>query len=82
MKSWQLQEAKSKFSQLVDLAMQGTTQIVTKRGVEAIAIISVSELRSLKKSKRKHGLVDALMAGPNIDIDLTRSNEKIRDLQF
>ena len=82
METWQLQEAKSKFSHLVDLAMKGTTQIVTKRGVEAVAIISISELAKLKKKRSKGSLVKLLMNGPKVDLDLSRSAEKVRDLDI
>ena len=82
MQTWQLQDAKSKFSQLVDLAMKGDTQVVTKRGVEAVAIISVDALNKLKKDKNSLGLISVLMNGPKYDIDLTRSDEPTRDIRF
>jgi len=45
--SWQLQEAKSKFSQVVNQAMKEGPQIVTKHGQEVVVIISVEEYRKL-----------------------------------
>ena len=82
MQTWQLQDAKSKFSQLVDLAMKGEPQVVTKRGVEAVAIISVDALNKLKKNKNSLGLISVLKNGPKHDIELTRSDEPTRDIRF
>lgn len=82
MQTWQLQDAKSKFSQLVDLAMKGDTQVVTKRGVEAVAIISVDALNKLKRNKNSQSLVSTLMNGPKYELNLTRSDEPTRDINF
>ena len=38
--TWQLQEAKSKFSQLVEDAMHKEPQIVTKHGDKAVVVLS------------------------------------------
>ncbi len=82
MQTWQLQEAKTKFSQLVDLAMKGDTQVVTKRGVEAVAIISIDMLNKLKRDKNAQSLVSTLMSGPKHELDLSRSQEPIRDIEL
>jgi antitoxin Phd len=39
-RSWQLQEAKNKFSRVVENAVNDGPQIITKRGVEVAIIIS------------------------------------------
>jgi antitoxin Phd len=44
---WQLQEAKNKFSEVVDEAMQHGPQIITKRGVETVIVLSYTEYRKL-----------------------------------
>ena len=36
---WQLQEAKARFSALVEDALENGPQIVTKRGVEAVVVV-------------------------------------------
>jgi prevent-host-death family protein len=36
---WALQDAKNRFSEVVDAALEGQPQIVTRRGVEAAVII-------------------------------------------
>ncbi len=63
---WQLQEAKSRFSELVETAILKGAQTVTKHGKPAVVIISAEEYqRSLAPRK---SLVEALRACPE---DLT-----------
>lgn len=40
---WRLEEAKAKFSQVVEQAMNGTPQRVTKRGKPAVVVVSAEE---------------------------------------
>jgi antitoxin Phd len=39
--TWQLQEAKSKFSQLINLALAEGPQFVTRHGEEVVVVLSV-----------------------------------------
>jgi prevent-host-death family protein len=48
--SWQIQEAKAKFSELVKMAMQ-SPQFVTARGKPAVVIMSQKEYEKLVKPK-------------------------------
>lgn len=47
-KQWQLQDAKARFSQLVDQALSGEVQIVTRHGRPAVAVISIAEYERLQ----------------------------------
>ena len=47
MRMWQLQEAKNKFSEVVDEAIKSGPQLITKRGVEAVILLSYAEYRRL-----------------------------------
>ncbi|MFN4074082.1 MAG: type II toxin-antitoxin system Phd/YefM family antitoxin [Thermus sp.] len=38
-RTWRLQEAKARFSQLVDEAMKGQPQLVTRRGRKAVVVL-------------------------------------------
>jgi prevent-host-death family protein len=49
---WQLQEAKAKFSEVVELALDGQPQIVTKRGENAVEVISHREYQRLTQSQK------------------------------
>ncbi len=76
---WQLQEAKNKFSEVVEEAITHGPQVITKRGVEAVIVLSYTQYRTLlaKQQKlstffRESPLVDA-------DLDLTRDKSGLRD---
>jgi prevent-host-death family protein len=79
MNTWQLQEAKSRFSEVVDLTLRKGPQMVTRRGQEAVVILSAHEYRRL--SGNTPSLVTTLLNAPRGEpLDLTRSDEPIRDL--
>ena len=48
---WQLQDAKNKFSQLVNLALSEGPQLVTRNGKDAAIVLSVETYRTLTKTK-------------------------------
>jgi len=47
---WQLQEAKAKFSQLVARAVSSGPQVVTRRGVETVVVVSIEKYRQALSS--------------------------------
>lgn len=51
MKNWQLQEAKNKFSQVVDEALKGDPQVITRHGSSVAVVISYEEFLKLKSKK-------------------------------
>ncbi|MGK0290273.1 MAG: prevent-host-death family protein, partial [bacterium] len=67
-KQWKLQDAKNKFSEVVEHALAGEPQIVTRRGVEAVVVISVSDYK--KMIQPKENLVDFIQNSPLHGIDL------------
>lgn len=79
--TWQLQDAKSKFSQLVDSAMHHRPQFVTKHGSNAVVIISFEEYT--KFIKPKDDLVTFLRGSPlaESDLDFTRNKDMPRDIE-
>ncbi len=48
---WQLQEAKNKFSKLVEKAQHEGPQFVTKHGKESVVVLSVEEYKKIIKPK-------------------------------
>ena len=48
MTQWQLQDAKNKFSEVVEKALQEGPQVVTRRGVKTVIILSVKDYQKLK----------------------------------
>jgi prevent-host-death family protein len=52
MNSWQLQEAKARFSEFLDAALKKGPQVVTRRGVEAAVLVPMEEWRRLQREAR------------------------------
>src|SRR6059058_4570403 len=47
-RQWQLQEAKARFSQLVERALAGEVQVVTRRGRPAVVVIPYEEYERMQ----------------------------------
>lgn len=52
MKSWPVQDAKARFSELLDTCLKEGPQMVTKRGADAAVLAPVSDWRRLQQSAR------------------------------
>ena len=72
--TWQLQDAKSKFSQLVDNAMHHKPQFVTKHGSHAVVVLSFEDYKKIIKPKTD--LVTFFKSSPlsEIELDISRNN--------
>ena len=78
MHTWQLQEAKSRFSEVVDLCLQQGPQMVTKRGLDAVVMLSASEYRRICGALP---LRDLLLNAPRGEpLEIERSPEAIRNI--
>lgn len=79
---WTLQDAKNKFSSVVDAALAGTPQEVTRRGKPAVVVISALEYHHLlAEARRSRGsFIDHLLAFPAEDIE--RARVKPRPVEF
>jgi len=75
---WQLQEAKNKFSEVVESALSHGPQLVTKRGVEAVVVLSYKDYRKLLASPKP--LSEFFRQSPlaGIDLDLKRNMDAVR----
>jgi prevent-host-death family protein len=49
--TWQLQDAKNRFSQVVDDAIHKGPQTVTRRGEAVVVVVSVEEWRRLTETR-------------------------------
>ena len=63
---WSSQDARNKFSTVVDAALEGKPQVVTRRGKPAVVVLSTVEYRRLlAQAKATRGsFVDHLLAFP------------------
>ena len=71
--TWQLQEAKSKFSQLVESALN-EPQFVTKHGNNAVVILSFEDYKKITEPTTD--LVEFLRSSPLMEVDLDNSRNK------
>jgi prevent-host-death family protein len=60
--SWQLQEAKQKFSELVRRALEDGPQVVTRHGEEVVVVVPAEEFRRM--SEQKPDFKEYLMSAP------------------
>jgi prevent-host-death family protein len=60
--SWSLQDAKNRFSELVERARNEGPQEVTRNGQEAVVVVSAEEWRSIRE--RSSTLADFLLTSP------------------
>ncbi len=81
-KKWQLQEAKNKFSQVVNEALVKGPQVVTRRGEDVVVIISKEEYGCLKKSQSN--LSEFFRQSPlvGVELDLERDRTYPRDVEL
>lgn len=52
MSSWQVQDAKARFSEFLNATIKKGPQVVTRRGVETAVLVPIEEWRRLKQSSR------------------------------
>jgi antitoxin Phd len=73
--TWNLQDAKARLSELVDLAMSGAPQIILRRGEPAAAIIAYTQYERIQAPRES--LVSFLRRSPlvGVELDLRRSAE-------
>ena len=67
---WTLQDAKNRFSAVVEAALAGQPQEVTRRGLPAVVVVSAEEYRRLVTSAaaRRESLADHLLGFPRGEI--------------
>ena len=75
---WQLQEAKSKLSEVVEEALSAGPQLITRRGVETAVLLSYADYQRLLFNRQK--LSDFFRQSPLVgaDLDLTRDASPVR----
>jgi antitoxin Phd len=71
---WQLQDAKSKFSEVVELALVHGAQIVTRRGKKAVVVIPFEEYERL--THHSGSLAQFLLASPLAGTELSIERDK------
>ena len=69
MNVWPLQDAKNRFSAVVDAALGGTPQQVTRRGKPAVVVLAVEDYERLRHLERAQApsFAELLLAIPKED---------------
>jgi prevent-host-death family protein len=67
--SWQLQDAKARFSEFLDAALTKGPQVVTRRGVEAAVLVPIDQWRRLQQLHRPN--IKELLLGPGPRFEMT-----------
>lgn len=87
MKTWKLEDAKNRFSEVVRLALANQPQRVTRNGREAVYVISAEDYEALAQPQR---LIEFMQASPlakaiaagEFTFDLERDKDVPRDIDF
>ena len=76
-KRWPVQDAKSRFSEFLDITLSEGPQIVTKRGVETAVLLPIEQWRKLERMTRPD-LKELLLASEARTEDLTLPRRRYR----
>ena len=75
---WQLQEAKNRFSEVIDEAIERGPQVITRRGVETAVLLSVADYRKMVLGAKS--ITEFFRSSPLVgeDLDLSRDQSPNR----
>ena len=80
MRTWQLQEAKNKFSEVVAEALESGPQVISRHGVETAVVISYADycqrFAGGGKSKLTKFLSASPLAGSGLEVPHRRNHSK------
>ena len=84
MVEWPLQDAKNRFSAVVDAALAGNPQQVTRRGKPAVVVLAVDEYERLRHMEKAAApsLADLLLAIPQDGEEIDRLHLAARSMDF
>ena len=84
MTEWPLQDAKNRFSALVNAALAGEPQHVTRRGEPAVVVLAVDEYERLRRMERAEAptFAELLLEIPQDDEEFERLSVPARQLEL
>ena len=82
-KQWSLQDAKNKFSAVVDAAQQGKAQVITRRGIPSAVVLSMEEFEKFQRyeAAKDPSFIDHLLSIPVDDGEFERMDVELRDFE-
>jgi prevent-host-death family protein len=75
---WQLQEAKNKFSQIVNSAIYHGPQIITRHGEKVAIVLSYNDYRKMAGAQKKLSAFFRESPLAEVDLDLSRDQSEAR----
>lgn len=81
---WSLQDAKARFSAVVDAALNGEPQVVTRHGRRAVVVVSAQEYDALQHNAKAAapGFIEHLLSMPKGGADVERAHVALRDVDL
>jgi len=74
-KTWPATEAKARLSELLDAALRGEPQIITRRGDEAVVVVSARAYRA--RVERRGGSISEFFArSPHRDVETAPARDR------
>lgn len=81
MAAWQVQEAKTRLSELIEDACREGPQVITRHGTERAVVLSITDYRAL--TAHKPDLKAYLLDGPKVDsFEIKRSRDTGRKISL
>lgn len=80
MARWKVQEAKSRFSALLEKANEDGPQVIARHGKDRAVVLSVAEYKKLKS--RRPDFKEWLLAIPKAGLRVRRRKERLRRAAF
>lgn len=77
-KTWQLQDAKARFSELFTKAQTEGPQKISRYGKEIAYIVSEKDFQK----NQRESFIDFLLASPKIDLDIERIQDNARQIEL
>jgi prevent-host-death family protein len=81
-KVWQLQEAKNRFSEVVESALHSGPQTVTRHGKEAVVVVSAETYKKLTHPRTRLSKFFHNSPLRGVDLDIERSKDTGREVSF
>jgi antitoxin Phd len=79
--TWQVQEAKTRLSEVIEEAASKGPQIITRHGSERAVILSIADYRAL--TANRPNLRDYLLGGPKVDsFEVKRTHDVGRKIRL
>jgi len=81
MAQWQLQQAKTHLSEVIEEAHASGPQIITRHGTERAVVLAINDYRALVA--QKPNLFEYLLSGPKVDdFEIEYSRDTGREIEL